>query len=246
MTDTHHKILTARVSDAVAGVVHGKNGFIGFLDLHERTVCENHLKFIRFDNFLFCGGLDNAERTVLGLFAGEPDSALFPISCVNVTYPNNKALTHRDFLGTLLSLGIQKHTVGDIIVSEGVASLLLRSDIAHYVRDHLRKVGGVGVEIIGDDTPLNPQIKFLELRKTIASERLDCIIATLLDLSRTQATVLIRSGRVSIDFTEEKRPDVRVNGGQTVSVRGHGRFLIDSVCGKTRKNRIVLEARKLT
>ena len=247
------RLLASRVSDAfeAAGRQYVPR-FVGFLDGHQRRIaqqiCDQQACGRRAGecSALFWGGFEGAERTVLGVFPpfGEPETAAFPIRCVRIGW-KFRELTHRDFLGSLLSLGIRRDKIGDIVVGDGECAVMLDEAVACFVMQNLEKVGGAGVRCEeADGASVHVQAQFDELSDTVASPRLDCVVASLGNMSRTESGRLITNGLISVDFETVMNSSAPVCEGSTVSIRGHGRFIIDAIGPATRKGRLKFSARR--
>ena len=240
-------LLIAKISDAInISVKKAVPKFSFFLDQREITVARAKATFEK-AKFCFFGGYDNAERQI---FAALPDwcdheNVNFPISPITVTYRNQDKLAHKDFLGTLMSFGIKREVVGDILVEEGKAVLFLHSDILKYVLAQFEKIGGVGVEVFEGIIGELPQAhSFKEITTTIASARLDCTVSALLNVSREKSASLIISSKVILSYAECNSLSENVRAGDTLSIRGYGKYKIDEITAKTKKGRIVLKAQK--
>ena len=157
-----------------------------------------------------------------------------------------KELSHRHYLGTILSLGIERNKIGDILVTDDGAYVFLLSDIAEFVRDNIEKIAGCGVdiEILDAATVKVPEKKYELLDIVAASERLDAVIASLLKISRNDAKSLILSGKVSVNHFETQGISTQLKEGNLLSVRGFGRAEIFAFGGKTRSERIHIKIKK--
>lgn len=221
--------------------------FLGFLDEAEQAVAAQVLKPFDRDRFAFFGGFDDAQRRILGYFPDymPPNEAAYPLVRLLFQFREGKTLTHRDFLGTLLSQGIKREAVGDILCADNYAVAFVRDEIAHYIVDQVTKVGGVGVKVsVGYDGPLPVAHTFLPMQDTIASPRLDAVVKALLRCSREKAAQTIVAGLVSVDHVVTDEISATVSSPCVVSVRGTGRFLIDQIGPPTKKGRLYLNARK--
>ncbi len=242
--------LLSRIEDTVRLCdKHNAPCFLGFLDEQEqaqaRRILPHHT--LAAQSFRFYGGNDEAERCILGVFPDylEPEDTYFPMQTVAFCYREARQLTHRDFLGTLLSLGIRRDTIGDILCGNGLTVVFLREEIAPFVCEQVTKIGGEGVETLADYTGELPAARtYLQLSETIASPRLDAVVKALLHVSRDEASRQIRAGGVSLDHCPTEDISATVRAPSTVSVRGSGRFIIDQVGPQTKKGRLVLLARK--
>lgn len=220
--------------------------FVGFLSSEELAVAEAVAKKQN-GRFCFFGGHDNAERRFFGAFPEWCDSfeELFPIKPLTFIYRKEDTLSHRNFLGSFMSLGIARETVGDILVGEGRTVAFFTEDIADYVKGQISKISNVGVSIEeGFEFPLPGMSGFLELTDTVASSRLDCVVASLAKCSRNTAAYLIESKMVSVNSVCCEKAVKTVNSGDKITVRGKGKFLIESVNTRSKKDRLILKAKK--
>lgn len=225
-----------------------------FLSLAERSAAtafckENGAKFH------FYGGYPDAERTVLFIlpdymeadadFPLEEDEPLCLLSCRAPT--GARALTHRDYLGSLLSLGLEREVIGDILVRENGADIIILKTIADYLLVNFCKAGNVPLKCeispIRELTP--PEIRTETVRESIASVRLDNIISAVFGFSRTEASMQISKGLVFVNDAEVLKPDARLNIGDKIVVRGKGKAYFKELGGTTRKGRLSVIFEKL-
>lgn len=171
------------------------------------------------------------------------------ISTLKIIGSGYRKLTHRDFLGSLLGLGLERDVLGDILVlgDEGREAIIFcDGTISEYIEIELSHVANDKVSVLrpGADTWEIPCRRVQPIRDTVASPRLDAVVAALCDLSRERAQSAVRDGLVEIDFEREERPDRTVLAPALISVRGIGRFRVIGIGGMTRKGRYRLEAEK--
>lgn len=218
--------------------------FLGFLSKEESVLVERLLKN-RNVNFTLFGGYPDAERVMLGCFPDWDEECLFPIAAVTFTYRSADLLTHRDFLGSLMALGLTRESVGDILVEEGRAVAFVTEEVGSYIINEISKIGKTGVTAkSGFDSPLPPKAKLSEFASTVASERLDCVVAAICNISRGGALQKINDGLVSVNSAVIEKSTKTVADGDVISVKGKGKFIIESVTDRTRKSRIVLKYKK--
>lgn len=221
--------------------------FLGFLDEREQAEVERILRKLSIDNYRLYGGFDDSERCLLGVFADfvDCDTAVFPLRSVAFHYRTGERLTHRDVLGALMSVGIKRDAVGDILCADGIAVVFLREEIFDYVCEQVDKIGGEAVSIEQDyDGDLPAAHTFTEILDTIASPRLDAVVSALARCSREQSARLIRTDAVSVDRLPESSVSREISAGSTVTVRGRGKFIIDEIGPETKKGRLRFVARK--
>lgn len=247
-SDSADAALRSRIEDTVR-LCDKRNApcFLGFLDLQEQAVARQLLVHLPKSVWALYGGHDEAERCVLAVCPDymEAQDAPFPLRAIAFRYRESRQLTHRDFLGTLLSLGIRRDKIGDILCGSGLTVVFLREEIAPFICEQVEKIGGEGVAVVPDYSGALPIVhNYINLSETIASARLDAVVKALLHCSREEAARLIRTGLVSLDHRPTDTVSAAVSAPSTVSVRGSGRFLIDQVGPETKKGRLVLLARK--
>lgn len=239
------EILRARLFDTVnITLKNSRPKYIGFLTLSERAFAENELKNTDC-RISFYGGYPDAERVMLGCFPDWMDSDEFPVKAITFEYRKCDSLSHRDFLGALMSLGIERETVGDILVEPGRAVVFVCDELYSYIKTQIIKIGNVGVAVYdGFEEPLPQGDILAEFTETVSSERIDCVIAALCGFSRTKAAELLNSGLVTVNSVIITKPTRSVAENDVISVRSKGRFIIVSLDGRTKKGRIILKYKK--
>ncbi|MBO5852575.1 MAG: hypothetical protein J6Q74_02060 [Clostridia bacterium] len=220
--------------------------FVGFLRAEETAIAESVAQKLCCRH-LFYGGYSNAERVFFGVFPDwcEEPSQIFPITAFTFTFRPVDKLTHREVLGSLMSLGIKRETVGDILIEEGRAVVFVTSEVAPFIKSQLTKISRVGVDISeGYVGNLPGQSGFLDLSHTVASARLDCVVAALAGVSRKTATEYIEQKLVTLGSVCCEKTTLMVQNGDKISIRSKGKFLIEKIDEKTRKGRLIIKAKK--
>lgn len=239
------EILKARINDALSSCEKSqKMKFIGFLSREEAVFASSILKHCN-SKFTFFGGHDNAERVMLGFFPEWVKEQIFPIEAITFEFRKSDVLKHRDFLGSLMALGIKRESVGDILVEDGRAVVFVCEEISKFIISQTEKIGRVGVKAtIGFTLPLPAADNLQEFSATVASLRLDCIVSALANISRNAASQIIAEGRVSVNSVVSEKPTKSLLTGDVLSIRGKGKFIIDSLADKTRKDRFIVKFKK--
>lgn len=214
--------------------------FVGFLNEHEVTTTVAYLKHMDFYNYKFFGGRENSDRVVFGAFPKGKDMAdyMFPISVLSFTYKPQYTLSHRDFLGALMGLGIKRDVVGDILVNDGKSYVFVKDDVKEYIIAQTEKIGSVGVtvcECAFED--IQAVQNFFEHDYTVASMRLDNIVSTVWGQSRDKSAKLIKSGLVAVNSVAITSVSCIIKQGDKVALRGKGKIIISNVGGLTKKGR---------
>lgn len=245
--ELNEKILLARVQDAIKHTEQkGLARYLGFLDMHMRKSVQSLLNGLRFENYCFFGGYEQAERVLIGFFPDyeKPNTEKFPISSVKISWKYGE-LNHRDFLGSILSLGIERDKIGDIILNEQQCFVFAENVMCNLILQNLTKVGGTGVSCeLADGSNVCKNQEFKEIRSTIASNRLDCVVAAICNKSRSAAEDLILGAKVSVDFKQTENTSLKINMGSTISIRQYGRFEIMEIDSLNKKDRHILLVNK--
>ena len=262
-------LFEARLEDAIRKCNAGSVAHLPFLTMRQRRRAERLLdaRGMR-ENVWFWGGHPTAERACLFLFpdylvailpedADEREAALpdyladelqEAVVALSMQGSGFRNLSHRDYLGAVLGLGIERDALGDIAVQdEHSAILFCPRTLAGFLSGELTKVGSDTVRCreCQIDESFTDGKKYRPISDTVASARLDCVVAALCNLSRDAAQSAVRSGLVEVDFEPEERVDTVLEPPITVSVRGHGRFILRSFDGETKKGRLRLKADQL-
>lgn len=193
------------------------------------------------------GGTENTTRVML-CFAPEfipVEPEQFPIQCLTFSYRVPKPPAHRDFLGACMACNLERDTIGDILISDKMAQMFVCSQVAPVLLQELCQVGRIGVSVTGDDPVcLSAQADFLPIQGTIASLRADAVTAFVTHLSREKAVQLIRQGRLTCRHATIETPSASMQIGDVFSVRGYGKFRIDTMDGVSRKGRYHITIQK--
>lgn len=240
-------LIAAKVRDALRLCnTTGMFKAVGFLSSAEAAAVST-LPELKYSKYTFFGGYDGAERVY---FIAMPEWLDSPedtgvIDAFTFTYRSSDKLTHRDFLGTLMSLGITRESVGDILCEEGRTVAFLSQGVSAYISGQIEKVGGVGVKVNKGFAPPLPGFGTLkEFSSTVASLRLDCIVAALLNTSREKAKEVILEKRVAVDSFVTDKITLCPSDTAKISVKGVGRFVLSGATEHTKKGRIILNYKK--
>ena len=192
------------------------------------------------------GGYDGAERNILLFLPDwleiEDAAGQSPIRCLRAAFREEEKLTHRDFLGGLMGMGIVREKVGDILVGPNSADLLVLDTMADFLLQSWSSAGRAKLAVTEID-PAHihiPQVRCQEVRDTVSSLRLDAVASTGFRMARGKAADLITSGRVQVNWRECTKPDKLLIQGDTVSARGFGKFELTEVGGVTKKGRTAI------
>ncbi len=197
---------------------------------------------------VFYGGYEGAERVRL-LAASEYltyDMSEF-VSAMEVKGSGYKKLSHRDYLGSLLGLGLERAVIGDIVVLDDFSAIVFcDSRMLPFLLSELKTVGSDRVKakqfVVSEEFTVARE--FEKINDTVASPRLDAVVAALANLSREKASQAIAASLVELNYEVCEKGDKVVTEGAILSIRGHGKYVIRSLSDLTKKGRYRLLADK--
>jgi len=184
------------------------------------------------------GGFKDAER-VIPVFEENFDPEKY-LAAIRLSFRPQDTLTHRDVLGAVLGLGLERSVIGDIAVGEGTAHLVCLAHIAGFIAENLTQAGKVGLHAAKIPLAALPEAakSLREQRGTVASLRLDAVLSEAFHCSRGVAEELLAQGLVQLRHEECRRGDAKVREGDIISVRGKGRVKLVQVGDASRKGRV--------
>ena len=249
--------LYARLGDIEKRAARGDMGISAFLSPRELHYAQSFLtrKGVPFISF---GGYSDAERQriyILPEYIEEivnlDELSEYGYSCgiavIEAKGSGFEKLSHRSFMGSLLALGIERDVIGDIVmIGEDSALVFCDEGIVDFLLSAWERAGRDKIKVtktsVGKD--FSPERSYAPISDTVASARIDCIVAAICSLSREKARAAVSDGLVELDYEEETRPDREVVAPCLISVRGFGKFRIRSLSDKTRKGRYRLQGEK--
>ena len=158
-----------------------------------------------------------------------------------------RTLLHKDYLGAVLNLGIERDAIGDLCVCDKHTAVLFCDRVmAQFLAESLTRVANDGVRLSRVTLPegFDGGRKFQRITDTVASPRADGVVAALASISREKAQGLFREGLVEIDYEQAHKPDQQLEAGCVIVIRGKGKFIVRSLDEQTKKGRIRLQADK--
>lgn len=221
--------------------------FTGFLGLSELDVFWQMEQELRHAGYTLSGGKEHADRQVIRFGNGEElgYEVAFPIVCVHIKPLVAKfadKLSHRDFLGALMNLGIERSTIGDILVGDKEAYLFCLESIAEYICDNLTQIKHTHVScMVTDNIKEIPEEEPDRCTVQVASVRVDAVIAKVYNKSRGDVLDLFRAGKVFVNGRLCENNSRMLKAGEVVNARGYGKFIMTGDGRETRKGKLSLE-----
>lgn len=225
--------------------------FTDFLDFAGLLQLRNQLKVSKDCFVIEYTGFKNDERRIIGFFPVSYRSFMdeealldcFPLMMLEIQPGiTNGSFGHRDLLGAVLGLGLERKLFGDIIFKGQKAYILCHDRGAKIITDELLQVGRVSVQVEEVSTEITKDLepKSEEIRTSVASLRLDGVVKSIGGLSRTSASTMIHNGLVKVNQIEATKIHCQIKEGDLLSIRGKGKYKIKEIGSLTKKNRIVI------
>lgn len=220
----------------------GYTTYSTFLNLQEISI----LKSLKLESkYNLFGGYENADRCVASFSNDKVYS--YPIVCIKIEPLQQKfsdKLTHRDFLGALMNLGIEREMLGDIKILNNEGYLFCLDKTSQYIVDNLSSIKHTSVKckIIDDIPELFDQLPD-EKEYIVSSLRIDTVVSAVFKMSRNSASQLINQEKIFINSKTVYKDSVQLKEGDVVSVRGYGKFIYSQTVNETRKHKMVVAIR---
>ena len=221
------------------------------LNLNEQSIVKNMERQLSPVAYSLYGGCSGAERVML-CFHGNLESngcheidvtdyrQDYPICCVKIVPANSRfaeALTHRDYLGAILNLGIDRCKTGDIILKDDAAYFFCDTLIGTFICDTLDRIRHTTVRVSVSEEVKAQERSFQEIHASVASLRLDAVISAAFRASRSSLSNPVLGGKVFVNGREVLSNSHQVKPGDTISVRGYGKFILREQGNLTKKGK---------
>lgn len=201
-------------------------------------------------SYVLTGGYEGAERRLFLFLPDwlEPESAFdySPVRVLRAAFREADAPGHRDFLGSLMGIGIVREKIGDILVGPESADLLVLESVEAFLLQSWTSAGRARLTVssVLPDCLHIPAAEREEIRDTVSSLRLDAVTAAGFRMARGKAADLIAAGRVQLNWRECTKPDRLLQEGDVVSARGYGKFKLAEIGKLTKKGRTAIKLMK--
>lgn len=226
-----------------------------FLDEMEQKLLENFLKSQRITNYFYAGGFDEAERKILLMYPEKLENIISNINlneyinCIRIQLPNEMQVeySHKNYLGGLMKLGISREKIGDILVDDKGADILVMPEMLKFLITNipsLTRFSKSKIEQIQLENLKKIEINTQTIKITVASMRLDNIVSELAKCSRGKANEILEQERVLLNHEIIQKCSKEVKENDTITIRGKGRFIINNIVGNSRKGRLFIEVEK--
>lgn len=255
-TAENEKLIIAKLDDKIRNCK-TKNKIVNteFLNLYQKQIIQKRLNELKIKNYIFRGGFEEAESMVLILYPEKLDKEIVEknldniINAIKIELPNelNGKYKHGDYLSTLMRLGLIRERIGDIIVYEDEAYIIVLKENAEYIKNSLMeftKFKKAKIDIIKLEEINSKEPEMQEIDIHTNSMRLDSIVSEIAKCSRSKADELIKNERVSINCKYEYKSSKQVNVGDVIIVRGSGKHIINDVRQNPKTKRLIINLKK--
>lgn len=226
-----------------------------FLDARQKLLLEKVLKSNKIENYIIFGGFEDAERSTIIFYPEKWNKEIVEknytsvMQVIEILLPNDLKgkYTHRDYLGGLMKLGLKREKIGDIVVWEEGAHIIVLNEIVPFLEQHLStltrfqksQISTKGIREIHKCIINKEEIEII-----VSSARLDNIVSELCKTSRTKAEEIIKAERVFVNYEAVTKDSKTINVGDKITIRGKGKFEIIEQVGNTKKGRNILKIKK--
>lgn len=225
-----------------------------FLSPTELQIVKNVLNLIQCKNYIIYGVVDNAQRNAI-VFYPEKLETVFQenkfdfnslFNCIRVIN-NNEKYDHKIYLGGLMKLGVKKEKIGDIIVYDNGADIIINKDITKFLMSSLNELTRFSkskLTIIDLKEVIQKEQEYKDLKIIVSSLRLDNIVSELSKTSRSKSIEILKQERVFINYKNEIKATKSISEKDVITIRGIGKFIIDEISGNTRSGRYIIQVKK--
>lgn len=194
------------------------------------------------------GGYDQAERSMIYIYPFYMEYEDIENGLRFIKIEGNfkfKSISHKDYLGALMNLGIKREKVGDIIIHENFCQVVVSNDICDFIIINLDKVSrnNVTVKEISKEDIIYNSPNYKEVSFTVSSDRLDCVISGLYNISRQDSAKYINGEKVHVNYEKITSVSKVVRADTLISVRGKGRVIVSEIGDLTKKGKIKIKAK---
>lgn len=249
------ELLIAKINDKYKfSISKNKITNTDFLNMSEKAVAEKFLKDNSIKNYIFFGGNgENSDRNILIFFPEKLDIEMVQknfekIVCgIRIKLPKDEAYEHRIYLSGIMKLGIKREKIGDILVRENGADLIVLNEISEFLINNLKQLTrfkSTNIEKIKINDIKIQEKEFEEFNIIVSSMRLDNFVAELAHTSRAKAEEILNEQRVFVNYSLEIKESKKIQIGDVINIRGKGKYIVGDILKSTKSNKIKLMIKK--
>lgn len=225
-----------------------------FLSPIEVNLAKKILNLLGVKNYILWGGNIESQRNSVVIYPSKLENIFNDnkfnfntiFNCIRVTNVNEK-LEHKLYLGGLIKLGVKREKIGDIIVFDNGADIIVNNDITKFLLSNMQQLTrfkNSNIEVVDVLEITNKQQEFKELKIIVSSLRLDNIISELANTSRNKSLEILKQERVLVNYEREIKNTKLIKKDDLITIRGIGKFIISDIVGNTRSGRFIINVKK--
>lgn len=250
------KLILAKLNDKIR-LSKTRNKIVNteFLNMYQESVIRKEIERIKLTNHIFTGGYEEAESKILIIYPDKLTEEIIEqnikniIKAIKIELPNEQKgkYQHKDYLGTIMQFGITRDRIGDIIVYDDKAYIIVLQENAQYIKDSLittRKFKKSNIEIIETYDIEAKEPEFEEIKISINSQRLDNFVSEITKLSRNETAKIIEGELISVNGKIETRQSKIVETGDILIIRRYGKYIVDSFLNINKKGKQIVIIKK--
>ena len=249
------RLLVSKLFDKINAVKkQNKIQYTDFLSPIELQILKKVLNLLQYKDYVIYGGVEEAQRNLIVLYPNKLESIFknnqfdFNTICNTIRITNlPEKIEHNRYLGGIVKLGVKREKVGDIIVDENGADIIVLKEITKFLITNLQELTrfkNASIYMVNLNETIRKEQQFSELKIIVSSLRIDNIVSELAKTSRNKAIQIIESERVFVNYENEFKNTKSVNKGDIITIRGIGKFVIDDIAGNTKSGRFIIIVKK--
>ncbi|MBR2744897.1 MAG: hypothetical protein IKE01_06370 [Clostridia bacterium] len=228
-----------------------------FLNEVELNLVKKVLNYIKFENYVLFGGYDNSNRKAVVIYPekmkevfeddGFKYDSLFSVIRVTNIDEKNTNYNHSVYLGGIIKLGIKREKIGDIIVGDTGADIIIKKETEKFLYANLKSLTrfkSADVSVVSVNNIENFEQVFENIKIITSSLRLDNIVSELAKTSRSKAVDILNEERVFVNYVNEMKGTKQVKEKDVITIRGKGKFILDEIAGNTKKGNYIIMVKK--
>lgn len=249
------KLLEAKIKDKYK-FANTKNKITNtdFLNMAEKAIAEKFLRENRIENYVFFGGNGKeSDRNILVFYPDKLSTEMVEknydkiVSAIRITLPKDLQYEHRIYLSGIMKLGIKREKIGDILVNENGADIIVLNEVADFLKNNLSQLtrfrrANCGIIHIRDVK--QKEKEFESLSVVVSSMRLDNFVSELVRCSRSKGLEIINEQRVFVNYNIETKFSKKINVGDVINIRGKGKFVVGEIDHLTKSKKYVIIIKK--
>ncbi len=253
--DEDERLLVSKLLDKITLVdKQNKIQVTDFLSPVELRIVKDVLNLTDCKNYRIFGGVEDSDRNAIVIFPDKLEvvfsddkfdyNSIF--SCIRIINCQEN-YEHKIYLGGCVKLGVKREKIGDIVVFEDGADIIVSKDVEKFLVTNLQglhRFKNSKIDVVNLNQITKKVQKFKEMKIIVSSLRLDNVVAEIVGTSRNKAVELLKQERVFVNYKNETKATKLIVENDIITVRGKGKYVIDEIEGNTRSGRIVAVVKK--